>query len=364
MLIDIALRDRGVSFNDLAEVRTVRTVSLCGVAVAYAIYRLGWFHPACQPTYARWLSLTPWKAGKPLPLGPVHPVWQDAVVLGVLVVLAGWRAHADPTLPLKSFGLAYLILMTALLAVTRRRLARLALGFLWPALLLPDLDEPVRATLVVAIVVVVWLGHRGSLKAFPWEPLSPGEPPVASILQVEFPVGGSRATVPQLQVGWPFQALSPKVHYWSISTAAGLLLSALMGWWCFCLILRFEIEPVPEVVLFLTLFAAFFRWGIYRDRWGPPFNLAGRIASRRIVLPGFDKILLTPLAAVLVAIVGAVAIRYSGSWHPAVESAVIALVCGVLSIGGPTLRSWNLTGYHRWRLPARATGRKSQLRPL
>jgi hypothetical protein len=121
-----------------------------------------------------------------------------------------------------------------------------------------------------------------------------------------------------------------------------------MGWWSFCFIERLNIEPLPELILLFAVVAALIRLAVYCASVTPSFNLWGRVASGRLLVPGFDKVLLTPFAAVLVAIVGGMIIRRSGSWYPVAESCVIALIWYVLFSGGPTLRNWILTGQHRF----------------
>jgi len=44
------------------------------------------------------------------------------------------KAHINPALPLMAFGLAYLIGLTLLLAITRPGPSFFAMGFLWPSL--------------------------------------------------------------------------------------------------------------------------------------------------------------------------------------------------------------------------------------
>jgi len=180
--------------SGLPEIKQLHQVILGGAAFIYAVYRLARFHPACHWTYAAWLKLSPWTPNQPLPLGPVHPVWQDAAVIGVLTAIAEWHAHVDPALPAVAFGLSYLIVMTGLLAMTRQWPAFLMLGFLWPALMLPDVEGWPGVVLLVAIVLVIWLGHRRSLRAFPWpfldQPNRLKAPGGKSDLKIEIRVAG------------------------------------------------------------------------------------------------------------------------------------------------------------------------------
>ena len=364
-LIELAAPNMGNAMSDSEEILNMRTTILASAAGVYALYRLWRFHPACNQPYAAWLKLSPWTADKPLPLGPIHLVWQDALVVGALTALATWHARVNPALPLAVFGLVYLCGLTLLLAFTRRWWSCLVLGFLWPALILPGAEGAPTIALVAAIVAVIWHGHRKSLRAFPWQFLGSSHRPSGSILQMEIRIealGGSTRT--PSTVGWPFLALSPKVQCYSVSTLTSICLSALIGWWSFCLSEHFKVEPLPELILLLTVFAAMIRLAIYCSGLAPPFNLWGRIASGRIAVPGFDKVFLTPLAAVLVAIVGGIIVRRSGSWYPVAQSCVMAAIWHVLFSGGPRLRNWVLTGQHRFRPPARLNANKHLLRSV
>lgn len=336
-------------------------------AGAYAIFRILRFHPACNHAYAAWLKLSPWTAERPLPLGPVHPVWQDGVVVGALALLAFAHAHIDPLIPVMAFGFFYLVGMTGVIAYTRTFSAFTALVFLWPALLLPAFEGWPMALIAVGIVVVIWCGYKKGLRGFPWAFLESSPRSSASILNVQIKVGSPvepSSENPRASVGWPFSVLSPKLHCYSISPANGLILSAALGWWALCLITRFEIQSLSETILMLTIFAAAIRLAFYCSGITAPFNFFGRITSGKIIIPGFDKILLTPLAAVLVAVAGGVIIRRSGSFYPIAEAVVIAAIWSVLLIGGPRLRNWNLTGRHRFRTPSRAAANQQKLRQV
>src|SRR6266487_2602254 len=94
-LIELAAPNMGNAMSDSAEILNIRTAILASAAGVYALYRLWRFHPACNQPYAAWLKLSPWTADKPLPLGPIHLVWQDAVVVGALTALATWHARVN-----------------------------------------------------------------------------------------------------------------------------------------------------------------------------------------------------------------------------------------------------------------------------
>jgi hypothetical protein len=334
-------------------------------AVLHALYRLVRFHPACNSPYASWLALSPWTATKPLPLGPIYPVWQDAAVIAILGVLARWHTHINPTLPLEAFGFAYLLGLTLLLAATRTWPSFFAIGFLWPSLLLTNGKWLPVAVIFTVMILVLWHGTRTSLRAFPWRQENRTHPGLAkppnpkSMGQIEIRIEDVNAMGTSSTVGWSFAQLSPKARFKSVSTSTGLWVSLLIGWWAYCLIVGSGMESAPGMILVFGLFGSLVRVGIYWGGLAPSFSFRSRIVSGRLIVPGFDQIFVTPLTAIAVAVVGGAVIRRSGSLYPEAHSVFITLILFILLAGGPTMRNWVLTGEHRF-LPRFASGANRQ----
>ena len=359
--------------SDFEEIERIRRLMLIGAAVWYALYRIWRFHPACNPAYAAWLTLSPWTADKSLPLGPVHPVWQDGLVLAALAAFARLRTGLDPMLLLFGFGLAYLIAMTLVLAITRRWRSSLVLGFLWPALVLPTIRGlPEQAAIMAAIVLFIWHGHRESLRAFPWgyltglgQPLNP-QPRSLLHAQIELRIPGLSSAMLDTSsraVGWPYLALTPKVQHPAVSSLTSCWLALLFGWWTFCLCAFLEITVPPGLLLTLFICAAAIRLLIYCGTVTPPFNVWGRLTSGRLIIPGFDRVFLTPLAVIVLGIVGGALLPRDGAWANRSTAFLVTVLWFVLLAGGPTLQNWFLTGHHRWR-PPRILNVKQAIRPV
>jgi hypothetical protein len=368
-LIGLSLPKPIRSTFDVQQVAGCRSVILGFAAGFYAAFRLVRFHPACNRAYAGWLKLSPWTADQPLPAGPVHLVWQDATVVGVLTALAIWH-HVPALLPVTVFILIYLAGFTLLLVLTRRWGPCLVLGFLWPTLMLPEVAPALpggpglpAVSILIVIVCVIWYGHRRSLSAFPWEFIKISS---RSIAQAEIRIQGlgtPSGAGTQSNLGWPYLMLSPKVQPPAISQRTNLALGALAGWWCFCIIRASDMDPVPAAVLLVcAVFAVMIRLLVYIIGTAPPFNIWGRIATGRIVVPGFDKVFVTPLAVVVWAMIGGIIINRSGAWYPVAESVVVAVLWWVLFGGGPTLRSWALTGQVRVRAPVIVNANRQLIR--
>ena len=331
---------------------TLLSPVLAGGAIVYALYRLWRFHPACSRAHATWLEMSPWTPDRPLPVGPAHLVWQDAAVISVLMVLAQWHARIDPAVPLIAFALTWLIGMTISLINARVWLAALALGFLWPALILPEKTDWPQSSLLGVIFVVVWLGHRTSLRTFPWRTANPAE-------QLSAAAGGKTGLNTEIRVdfpgigpaylGWPYLVLSPKLGRRPMPALLSFWISLLVGWWAWCLFQASAADPSPGLLLFASVFAAAMRLSVYCSNVAPPFNLRGRLATGRLLLPGYDQVFVTPLVVVLLGIGGGMLVPWSGSWYAATEAVVLALLCFGLLQGGPNLQNWLLTGQVRFK---------------
>src|ERR1041385_2008172 len=372
LLIQIMTPGYPLGTADMDEISGIRTVVLACAAAVYVLVRLWRFHPVCNPAYVAWLELSPWTSNKPLPLGPIHLAWQDAVVVGVLTALARWHAQVSAEVPLIAFGVTYLCGLNLLLALTRRWTSCLVLGFLWPILILPQAKGWPDIAVFAAIVLVLWHGIRASLRAFP-QGFVPGSVQTLSqrprsLLQVQFdlrvPGLSSQAfDTSSKAIGWPYLALSPKVEFPSVSTRTSFFMALLLGWWTFCMSLAFEDAPNPGFLLFLGLMLAGIRLLIYCLNVAAPFNLWGRLATGRLVLPGFDRVFLTPLAVIVLAGFGGAVLRGAASHAALAGACVVAVLWFVVFAGGPTLRDWLLTSEHRHRAP-RMFSAKQPIRPL
>jgi len=357
---------------EMTEIRNVRALILGAAAGCYALYRLWRFHPACNRRYAAWLASSPWTPEKPLPLGPIYPVWQDAAVLGIITAVAHWHAHISATLPTMVFGLVFLVAMTLLLAFTRTWIPCLLLGVLWPSPSLPSLRGLPTIGIIAALIAVIWYGHRKCLAAFPWSrndlkhPNSTAGNEVKSLMELEIriPVLTNTPSARTLNAGWPFFWLSPNIECNSISVSTSFFVSALAGWWTYCAIVGFQMPFSPGAILFLALPGALLRLVVYCTGLSPSFNLWGRFASGRIIVPGFDRVFVTSLSAVALATAFGVVIWYSGSWNPVASAFAIASTCFLLLSGGPTMQNWVLTGQHRYRSPSKLGANRQLLRPI
>jgi hypothetical protein len=318
--------------------------------LCYAGFRIFYFYPVCNHPYRRWLETTPWNSRKPLPLGPVHLVWQDGVVLLVMALLAYVQApDLNPLQLLTTFLVAYL---TAL-AVNFRPVRQWALfyGVAFGLGLVVRLWHHPWAAAAIAVLLypLAYAGLRRSLASLPWD-LSWQEEIYRKLsAQRKGSLSGEADTL-----GWPFERLRPKAPIWTsgILTRDAILASILAGWWLYA-VASLPADPIVRrgialavhigavgLLSSLLLFA-------YCTGNMPPISFWGRLWTFRWIIPGYDKVFLAPLAVLLIgAWLPVVGVAHGLEYEVAVPlSLSLALVAG-LNIG-PSLLNWHLTGQHR-----------------
>ena len=96
----------------------------------------------------------------------------------------------------------------------------------------------------------------------------------------------------------------------------------------------------------ITVTAAFGRLCYYLMIGMPPISLLGRVATGRLILPGYDKIFIAPVCAAGLALVMA-NVHSPIFTMPAWAGITSGFVSAVLLAGGPTLADWKLTGEYR-----------------
>ena len=310
---------------------------LAGIAgfygFVYACFRLVAFHPALRGDYRMWLSGTPWTSQRPLPLGPIHLVPQDVLLLAIIVAIGwpnlGWRSLTV----VQAFLFAYLVGLGFVCSFTGARGWAYALGFSMGFMALFALD-PVPFVVAAAVsYALALLGTRAALARFPWSA------PVPAFLV-------------RKDLGWPYDRLGPSRALPSIRLPDALLTGAVAGWLFFAVGYNFGNLPDAQsgrFVLFLLFCipAAAFRTMFYCSGYGPPISLAGRIVHGQWIIPAYDRVFIAPLCAVLVAVAAGLAYAVSGVDSRVTVPIAFTLVWWILLGMGPSLREWRLTGNHR-----------------
>ena len=317
------------------------------VLFLYALWRGVAFHPAWRGKYRLWLETTPWDSSKPLPMGPVHLVWQDVLIVG-LATLA-WNLPEDRWL----IPLAFLVPYCGLLTFANFRTGIDGAGFaslaLMASLLLVIEQSMAMLGLMLMTYLICHLGLRRSLQVFPW-----GESPRWKALTLE-----TAGTDKKKTAFWPLvddAELSSSHPGLSWQKAGGI--ATLVAWIAFCLShsllakatysdqIGFRIA-LPMWLLAFGSFCCLLRLATYCAKHWTPISWVGRLLTGRWIIPGYDRALVAPLLALAVSYALP---RLLIAWSVPLPTVAFLSVLAILSVTlgiGPTLSQWHLIGEHR-----------------
>ncbi|HEX4795353.1 MAG TPA: hypothetical protein VH370_16270 [Humisphaera sp.] len=301
------------------------------MAVSFGLFRAGAFHPARNRAYRTWLKTSPWHAGLPLPLGPVTLVWQDAALLAVLSALVIFRTPLPPESIVAAFGAAYIFRVTFVLIATDRYTTAFILGLALAGIVRFFQQWQVVAGIVIAVYPAVHLAIKQSLSDFPWE-------------SAPKPASGQG-------LGWTFHRLGPEDPGRGMNTVAAIQVSVLIGAWVYAIFER--VGPMKDdVALIATVLAfglvlALVRWLAYAGGHGAPLSLKARLATGRLLIPRYDKILIMPavIAAWTIAFPFFIPGGPARHAYPIYAGAFVASAFMLAFIPGPTRRTWTLSGF-------------------
>lgn len=318
---------------------------LIGVGI-YSFWRAFVFHPRGRTDYAAWLATTPWTSKKPLPLGPVQLVPQDILFIGMIVALT-WLGGAEWALLAPQLFLA---LYSALVACTFFTTGAWPWGYavLFAVGVTVRLWLFIPASLGAALLAYLfaYLGLRQALARFPWKESWLDQQLAFSRKNNYHHASGA--------IGWPYARLAPKFpgSETCIAVHHALLLSALIGW---AIHAALALAPHPAdqdegsriFLSFVLTIAPVVRCFVYCNGYLPPISFLGRLATLRWIIPGYDRILVAPLLALLVGGALEVAGKLLGADPLYARPVNIAVILAICLGMGPTLKTWRLTGEHR-----------------
>jgi hypothetical protein len=317
-----------------ADLNAFRVLAVCIVAFAYGIWRATAFHPAIWKGYLTWLRTTPWRPGVKLPLGPVAFTWWDAIILGVGILFT-LRLPLVTIFMLMACAAGYVFFAFMILreilpwsayaiALAGAFLLRYALAFPWAELI-------VATMLVFAHAAMIW-----SLRGFPWEKDPSKQPPE--------------------NIGW--LSMIPPDCKPLVSIRVAVAACVMTACWIWAIISVVDVQSqlaradAVRLSLALALVPSLIRLGIYCNEYRSPISFSARLRSGRLVVPGYDSILLAPAAAPIAA--GAISFGLDLIGAPAglVMAGGLGTSLAVLLIAPPSFRNWQLAGFNR-RLPFR-----------
>ena len=296
---------------------------LCCAAGAYGVARVLAYHPGYLARYWQWLETAPWRAGMPLPLGPVTLDWRDALVVVPAALLAEYVSGGPALGPLLAFGVAHLLA----LAFTEARAGwwgyALLAGF---GGLLRLSDYP--SAVAVAIVPLYGVALGG--------------------LRYGLPKLIKRSPEARAVLGAPFEQLAPTAPPKPVPAYVALAASAMAGWWTYCLTWRSwsprtTLYELCALVAAVAFGAALIRFAAYRSGSSPPLSLFGRLRTGRWVIPDYDTVYLMPLVTFAVSIASAAGLVFAGATPAVTAGVTVGLTIFTAVMLPPTRAHWLLT---------------------
>ncbi len=309
--------------------------------VSYALGRGFSFHPLFRPAYQSWLAATPWTSQKPLPLGPIHLVLQDVVLIGSAVLLVWLTGDFWAFLIPQLFLTVYLAIIAISLFGTGAWPWGYAVAFGLGVVVWQWPDPATAASAAHATYAVAFVGLRKALARFPWEI---DWQAVATKAGVQINPQQGAAEV----LGWPFGRLAPTGPGLRAPIPAhhALLISMLLGWYTFVVASHFP-PAVALILMVAGLIVPMVRIGVYCDGYLPPISLFGRLTTGRLIIPAYDQIFVAPLLAIAVSSSLTTANLMLGLPLLVVFPVGVAVVLFISLAVGPSLLRWRLTGNHR-----------------
>ncbi|HVX13416.1 MAG TPA: hypothetical protein VHC22_19690 [Pirellulales bacterium] len=313
---------------------------LIAAAILLGMSRVQAFHPLYQHGYRNWLRVTPWTSGVPLPVGPIHLVLQDAVLLLLGFLLWHHPQVSQFYLPL-GFMFGYLALLCASFASTGMTGFAYLLAFGLGEVIRQWYDPATALAIAVWLYLAGWIGLRRMLAKFPWGLSTYWTAPSLQSI--------NEANLRQM-LGWPLDQLQRSLG--KLSYVHGCLLSLLMGWWAYSLI---SLVPNPMdaanfmrlALGFSTIPALAMRTFPYWMDYRPPISFWGRLLTLRWIIPRYDHFLIAPI---LISIAATTLPYLLVGWQVpdlAALALTVSVVLGLAANMPPSLENWRLTGFHR-----------------
>jgi hypothetical protein len=329
----------------------IRAGLLAVFAFSAGAFRVLRLNPAYDGSYRDWLRGLPWRHPRPLPYGALAPDLYDALTLGLLTAVCLAFAALGPYIVLLPWVVAYTFFCMHAMWMFSIKGPVFALAFSL-LLLFSVLDHPLTALMgfFVWLAAAYWSTGR-FLKAFPW-----GADIGEKGLPLNYAKTPDRLTDPEGLLDWPFKELLmlPDNPRWPEALCfAGLAAAAPLAAYRVASYYFENMSGLDEIGKPLTLLVpliglgAAYRIRSYMKRGKDPCHWIGRLRHGRIMIPAYDQIFVTPLAALFL---GWAVARLQHVWGIPVHFAAAVQLgsCTLLLLKGPpSLRSWLLAGRHR-----------------
>ena len=293
--------------------------------------------------------MTPWTGTKPLPLGPMHLCWADVVVPGSLILSESLLSHTNVLLIPAFMLIGYLIPMAIVLLVAEEFVAGYTLLFGFAlAMRLGYSLEAVCVVLFVLYGVAMIALHR-MLAGYPWRRRVDKRIEDFNRKNKRTSANNDPNQPLSLKKGWPYAHLAPQ-QVESLPTSHALAVSALAGWWTYVMaeVLQTNGETIDRSILILLVIGfSVARWLAYWFGYLPPVSLRGRLRTGRLIIPGYDRMLIPPIVNAIIGSAMLLVFEHL-QWPPSVEaSTLMTSLLAYNLLAGPSFAEWRLTGHHR-----------------
>ncbi|MBV10688.1 hypothetical protein [Rubinisphaera sp.] len=355
--------------NPVVEIHYPRDFLLIACAFAYGIFRASAFSPFLRNEYRDWLLTTPWRYGKPLPLGPLRLIPQDVFIVLFLVILGLYRPP-EPQLIIRIpfvFLFAYTLCSIFSFVVARHWFVMYVLAFgLTSTPLLLFLPFGYAEVAIVLLYTVAWLGFREILINLPVQADT-----FTTNFNYSFLMDAETEARYTNKLGNPFDQLRPDLPPWQLPRWHGVMISLLIGTFYYSGLSVISLasgQPgVMDDIAFgnfpmmcMMIFVAF---GVYlvtmTNNHLPPLSLLGRLRTGRLLIPSYDRVY-SPALGILTVVSLASEQWWNRGQNFAITSTACLIVCGMcLLVFTPNLAEWQLTS--SCRIGMGALGKQSAL---
>lgn len=334
LLLERWLRGQGFGEYD-PHLASLRQVACSTGAAAFAIWRVGGFHPAVRTEYRSWLRTTPWQASQPLPAGSVRLTWFDALFVVALTALALDVGGDVDLRPVLAFVGTFAIGTATALLITGQELDPFLI-LLCGAVVVGLARFPwLQAGAVVVLLGLVDRGLSRSLREFRgW---CDRVKLIGSTREMQLSPRGTAinpATLPNL--GWPYQALREESvcynQFARFAIASVILFAAYFV--AFFVVVPDDIRR--EILDTGVLLALIFSFAVplvaillAAYRMAPPVSLLGSLRRGRIFRRGYDEL---PVLGAIVAAVMPVFVLTPIPFLPEVARVPIAVGINVFAL--------------------------------
>jgi len=318
------------------EWRNFRTLLFCLFAIVHGGFRVISFHPFYDSTYRKWLSVSPWSLGHPLPKGPVHLIWTDVLMLAALFFLTYSNDRALAYVPPIFFLVTYLIVLN-LTFVSGHRFFPAASLFIAPLVFYSAGDLYTIVVVFAILYILARVGLYRYFRDFPWN---------TDYWNVDLVEEMRQHALRQRMIGWPFRFLrvfeAPRV-----TVTAAFVISLLVVWWLHAMRIFHHEAAFAPLLGGIGFNAALYRAFIYAGIYRPPISILGRLATGRLIIPRYDKVFIAPVCILLSSTVLPLGLFIlEANTVYLLEGSMFLTVFLTLALP-PRLKDWQLTGAYR-----------------